>query len=340
MPESQPPAGLLALQNLITGKWVAQAVSFAARLGIADSLRDGPKGCDELARMNQMDADALYRVLRALASVGVFSEVADRRFALTSTAEFLRSDVPGSLRAVATMAGEDWTWRPWGDLYGSVKTGEPAFARAFGMPVFEYLARTPIAATVFDEAMTGWSMQNAHAVAAAYDFSGIETLMDVGGGHGYLLATILERRPTLRGVLFETPEVGEGAVDRLDARGLSDRCRVVSGDFFQSIPEGADACILKSVIHDWDDARATIILKHCARAVGRGGRVLLAEMIVPPGDAPHPAKLLDLEMLVMAGGRERTGDQFRELLAGAGIRLSRIVPTASPMCVVEGVVEG
>jgi hypothetical protein len=340
MPENTPPAEWLALHDMILGKWVAQALSFAAKLGIADSLKDGPKGCDELARMNQMDADALYRVLRALASVGVFAEVADRRFALTPTAGFLRSDAPGSLRAVATMIGEDWTWRPWGDLYGCVKTGEPAFARVFGAPAFEYLARNPIAATVFDEAMTGWSMQNSPPVAAGYDFSGIETLMDVGGGHGLLLATILKANPSLKGVLYETPEVCEGARERFEAEGLADRCRVVPGDFFEAVPEGADACILKSVIHDWDDARAATILRNCARAVGPGGRVLLAEMVIPPGDARHPGKLLDLEMLVLVGGRERTEGQFRELFASAGIRLSRIVPTASPMCVVEGVVEG
>jgi len=339
VPESQPPAALLELQNLITGKWVAQAVSLAAKLGIADSLKDGPRDCDELARMNQMDADALYRVLRALASVGVFVEGGDRKFALTPTAAFLRSDVPGSLRAVATMAGEDWTWRPWGDLYGCVKTGERAFDRAFGVPPFEYLAANPIAATVFDQAMTGWSMQNAHAVAAGYDFSKIGTLMDVGGGHGYLLATILKANPAARGVLYETPEVCEGARERFESEGLADRVRVVPGDFFASVPEGADACILKSVIHDWDDDPAAAILRNCAKAVGAGGRVLLAEMVIPPGNAPHPGKLLDLEMLVMVGGRERSEAQFRELFARAGLRLAGIHPTACPMCVVEGVVE-
>jgi SAM-dependent methyltransferase len=336
-PESAPSASFLALQNLILGKWVSQAVSVAAKLRVADSLKDGPLSCDELARVHQVDPSSLYRLLRALASVGVFTEVSDRRFALTPTAEFLRSDVPGSLRAVATMGGEDFTWRPWGDLLLTLKTGERAFDRIFGVPPFTYLAQNPDAAAVFDESMTGWSMQNSVAVAAAYDFSGIGTLMDVGGGHGYLLATILKANPSLRGILFETAEVAEGARGRFASEGLADRCQVAPGDFLTSIPEGADACILKSVIHDWDDQRATTILENCRRAVGPGGRVLLAEMVIPAGNDPHPGKLLDLEMLVMVGGRERTENDFRTLLAGAGFRMTRIVPTASPTCVIEGV---
>jgi O-methyltransferase domain/Dimerisation domain len=339
-PAGGPPAPLLALQDMILGKWIAQAVSVAAKLGIADLLKDGPRDCDELARANQVDAAALYRLLRALASVGVFVQVDDHQFGLTPMAEFLRSDVQGSLRAVATMAGEDWTWRPWGELYRSVKTGERAFDQIFGVAPFVYLAANPSAAAIFDEAMTGWSMQNSAAVADAYDFSGIGTLMDVGGGHGYLLATILKANPSLRGILYDTAEVTEGAKDRIAAEGLSDRCAVVAGDFFGSIPEGADACILKSVIHDWDDQQAATILRNCRRAVGLGGRVLLAEMVIPPSNDPHVGKLLDLEMLVMAGGRERTEVEFRDLLAAAGLRLARIVPTRSPTSVIEGVVEG
>lgn len=338
-PAGGPPAPLLALQDMILGKWVAQAVSVAAKLGIADLLKEGPRECDELARANQVHAGSLYRLLRALAGVGVFQEVAGRRFGLTPMAEFLRSDVPGSLRAVATMAGEDWTWRPWGDLYRSVKTGERAFDEVFGVPPFEYLAANPAAAAVFDEAMTGWSMQNSAAVVSAYDFSGIGTLMDVGGGHGYLLATILKANPSVRGILFERPAVAEGAEERLAAEGLAGRCTVVTGDFFAGIPEGADAIVLKSVIHDWDDRRATTILRNCAAAVGPGGRVLLAEMVIPPGNDRHVGKLLDLEMLVMAGGRERDEAEFGELLAAAGLRLARIVPTRSPTCVIEGIVE-
>jgi SAM-dependent methyltransferase len=237
------------------------------------------------------------------------------------------------------MAGEDWTWRPWGELHHCVKTGERSFDRIFGIPPFAYLAQNPAAAAIFDDAMTGWSMQNSMGVAADYDFSGIGTLTDVGGGHGYLLATILKANPSLRGVLYETPEVCAGAQARLAAEGVADRCRVAAGDFFASVPDGTDACILKSVIHDWDDAQATTILRNCRRAVGPGGRVLLAEMVIPPGNDPHVGKLIDLEMLVMAGGHERTEAQFRDLLAGAGLPMTRIVPTAAPTCVIEGVAE-
>jgi SAM-dependent methyltransferase len=334
-----PPASCMALQNLIFGKWVSQAVSVAAKLGIADLLKDGPRACDELASANQVDESALYRLLRALASVGVFTEVSSRKFGLTPIAEHLRSDVHGSLRAVATMTGEDWTWRPWGELYQSVKTGERAFDRIFGVPPFAYLAKNPVAAAIFDEAMTSFSMQNSAAIVAAYDFSGIGTLMDVGGGHGYLLATILQANPSIRGALCETPEVVEGARARISSLGLADRCRIIAGDFFESIPARADACILKSVIHDWDDEHATRILENCRQALNPGGRILLAEMVIPPGNDPHIGKLLDLEMLIMAGGNERTESQFRDVFATAGLRLCRIVPTGSPICVIEGMAD-
>jgi hypothetical protein len=339
-PASSHPA-VATLQQIIMGKWLAQALGVAAKLGVADLLKSGPRPCDELARALHVEPDALHRLLRALASADVFREEEPGRFGLTPAAQLLRSDVEGSLRATSQMAAEDWTWRPWGDLVGCVRTGEPAFEPIFGMLPFPYLARHPEAAAVFDEAMTGWSMHNAQAVASGYDFTGMSRLMDVGGGQGYLLSRILAEHPGLQGLLFETPEVAAGAGPLLAREGVADRVRVVPGDFFESIPAGmADACILKSVIHDWDDTKATAILAQCRRAVGLGGKVLLAEMVIPTGNAPHPGKLLDLEMLVMVGGRERTEDQFRRLLAGAGIRMTRVVPTASPMCVIEGVVEG
>jgi SAM-dependent methyltransferase len=218
-----------------------------------------------------------------------------------------------------------------------VKTGERAFDRIFGIPPFAYLAKNPSAAAIFDEAMTGFSMQNSAAVAAAYDFSTIGTLMDVGGGHGYLLGTILAANPSMRGILCDTEEVVEGAQVRIDSLGLSDRCRIVAGDFFSPLPAAVDACILKSVIHDWDDQHATRILQNCRQALNTGGRVLLAEMVIPPGNDPHIGKLLDLEMLIMVGGHERTEAQFGDLFTSAGLRVTRIAPTRSPMCVIEGV---
>jgi SAM-dependent methyltransferase len=334
-PEGRPPS--LALLDLITGKWVAQALAVAARLGVADMLADGPKPCDELARANQVDAGALHRLLRALASVGVFAEVGEGQFALTPMAELLRTDVFGSLRAMAMMMGEAWSWAAWGEMYRSVKTGETAFEHVFGMGLFDYLARHPAEARTFDEAMTGWSTQTARAIVASYDFAGISTLADVGGGHGALLGTILRAHPEMRGILFDAPAVVEGTTGRLEAVGLLDRCRVVGGDFFATVPEGADAYVLCHIIHDWDDARAVAILANCRRALAPGGKVLLMEIVIPPGNTPSLGKLLDLEMLVVAGGRERTEAEYGSLLAEAGLRLARIVPTPSPLSLIEAV---
>jgi hypothetical protein len=333
VPDVPPPIGIL---NLIMGKWVAQALYVAAKLGIADLLKDGPRPCDELARANQVDTSSLYRILRALASVGVFAEEGDRRFALTPMAECLRSDVPGSLRSMAIMGGEEWHWRPWGDILASVKTGERAFDRLYGSGLFEYLGQDPGAAAVFDGAMTGWSGQTASAVAAAYDFSGIGTLVDVGGGQGKLIATLLKANPGMKGILYDLPQVMDGAREALASEGVADRCRAVGGSFFEEVPEGGDAYVLRHIIHDWADEPATTILANCRRAMGGAGRILLLEMVIPPGNDPDLGKKLDLEMLVMAGGRERTEAEYRDLLSAAGFRLERIVPTPSPLSVIEG----
>lgn len=326
----------LALLDLVTGKWISQAISVAAKLGIADLLRDGPKPCEELARANQVDAQSLYRLLRATASVGVFAEVGDKEFSLTPMAECLRSDVPGSLRGLATMSGEDLFWRPWGDLLTSVKTGEPAFPRVFGKGLFEAFREHPATAAIFDEAMTGWSAQEAAAVVAAYDFRPYATIVDVGGGHGLLLSTILKAYPRSQGVLFDTSSVIEGAQERVKAAGLSDRIKMVAGDFFGAVPGGGDGYLLKHVIHDWDEEQAGTILSNCRRAMGSYGRLLLVEMVIPPGNGRFLGKLLDLEMLVMAGGRERTEAEYHELLSSAGFRLTRVVPTSSSSSVIEG----
>ncbi|HEV3167336.1 MAG TPA: methyltransferase [Isosphaeraceae bacterium] len=332
---SVPPS--IGLLNLTTGKWVSQALYVAAKLGIADLLREGPTQCDELARANQVDGLSLYRVLRALASVGVFTEVSDRTFALTPMAEYLRSDIPGSLRALAMLGGEEPWWQAWGDIWRSVKTGEPAVERLFGMGTFDYLPEHPGVSAIFDEAMTGASTLSAAAIARAYDFTGIETLVDVGGGHGLLLTTILKAHPHLRGILYDAPHVIEGASQRIELAGLADRCEAVGGNFFESVPSGADAYLLCHIIHDWDDPRSLKILNQCHRAMGRSGRLLIAESVIPAGNDPNYAKFLDLEMLVMAGGRERTEAEYRDLLDQAGFQLARVVPTLSSTSVVEGV---
>ena len=330
-----PPS--VALLQLAAGFWISRAISVAAKLGIADLLGEGPRGCDDLARATGVHAPTLYRLLRALAGVGVFAEAEDGRFALTPMAECLRTDAPNSIRAYAIMLGEDWFWRAWGDLPHSVATGESGFEHVHGMPLFEYFRREPEQAALFDEAMSNRSRQVDAAVLAAYDFAGISKLVDVGGGHGALLASILAAHPEMRGVLFDLPQVVEGAKGRLGADGLLDRCEIVGGDFLLAVPAGGDAYLLKHVLHDWDDERAAAILKSCHRAMAPGARLLVVEIVITPGNVPSFGKLLDLNMLVMfRGGRERTRAEYEALFAAAGFDLTRVVPTASLANVLEG----
>jgi hypothetical protein len=252
-------------------------------------------------------------------------------------AEYLRSDAKGSLRAMAIMNCEEWTWLPWGNLLKSVKFGESSFEHFYGISLFEFFKDHPEAGAIFDEAMTGFSEQTGPAVAAAYDFSGINVVVDVGGGEGALVAAILKGHPALRGILFDQPEAVERARGRLAAEGLTERCQIVAGSFFESVPGDGQAYILSHIIHDWDEPRATTILQNCHTAMGSKGRLLLVENVIPPGNTPYFGKLLDLEMLTMAAGRERTEAEYRDLFATSGFKLTRIVPTATPNSVIEGV---
>jgi SAM-dependent methyltransferase len=252
--------------------------------------------------------------------------------------QLLRSDHPESLAGYAQFTAHDSTWRPWGQLGYSVKTGMPAFDRVFGASIFDYLSSNPEVAAVFDDAMTSISAAEARATSDAYDFKGIETLMDVAGGHGLLLATVLRRHKRMRGVLFDLPHVAAGAAATFTRAGITGRVRIESGDFFKELPSGADGIIMKHIVHDWDDDLATRILQTCHRALGPRGKVLIVDPVVPPGNAPHYGKLLDLEMLVLTPrGRERTKSEFARLLRGAGFRLSRVIATESPLSVVEAV---
>lgn len=335
MSESAPPPPEAVVTQMIFGKWVAMALSVAARLRVADALAAGPLSPADLAARTGTHAPSLYRVLRALASVGVFAEDADGRFRQTPLSEVLRSDAPGSMRAVADYCGADWSWRPWGRLLDSVRTGATAFDAVFGQQAFEYLAEHPDESAVFNEGMTGFSMQESPAVAEAYDFSPFGTVVDVGGGHGHLLCTILARYPGPRGVVFDAPHVVAGATPRIAGAGLADRCRAEGGDFFRAVPAG-DAYVLKHIIHDWPDDKAATILRNCRAAAAPGAKLVLAEMVIPPGNGPSPGKLLDLEMLVIASGKERTEAEYAELFAESGWKLTRVVPTKSPTSVVVG----
>jgi len=326
-----------ALFQMVIGKWISQALATVVKFEIPDQLSKGPRRCSDLAREAGVSEEGLYRLLRALASVGVCAESADRRFKLTRMGQLLRSNHPESLAGIARFIGHDSTWRPWGELDFSVKTGLPAFDHVFGTSIFEYYSKNSDAAAIFDGAMTSISMTEARAAAAAYDFKGVEVLMDVAGGHGQLLATVLGRHKKMRGVLFELPHVAIGAAATFTRAGITGRVRIESGDFFKELPSGADAIIMKHIIHDWDDDSARRILEACHRALGESGKVLIVDPVVPTGNTPHYGKLLDLEMLVLTPrGRERTKSQFAELLRGAGFRVSRIIATKGPLSIVEG----
>jgi hypothetical protein len=328
------PKGLL---QLMAGKWASQAIHVAAELGIADLLKDGPRSTDEIAKIVGVREDAVYRLLRALSAIGLFSSQPSRRFVLTPWGNYLRTDWPGSVRGWARFLGDEVSWRPWGELAYSVRTGKPAFDRVFGMAVFDYLTTNANVAAIFNDAMTSISGMDTISVTEAYDFSGIRTLVDIGGGHGLLLATILKTNTHMRGILFELPHAIKGAAALLQSQGVRDRCTIVDGDFFCSVPEGGDAYILKSVIHNWEDDRAAQILCNCHRAMNAGAKVLLVERILLPGDEPDLGKFIDLEMLIMTnGGRERSEAEFRDLLARGGFELTHVV-TATPKSVIEAV---
>jgi len=324
------------LTQMAFGALLTQSLYVAAKLGVADLLAGGPRPVSELAEAAGAHERSLYRVMRSLAGVGVFRETAPQTFALTPLAEPLRSDAPGSMRNGLVFMGEEWHYRVWSNMMHSVRTGEPAWGATHGAEVFDYFAANPAHGEIFNGAMTDMSASTAPAVVGAYDFGGLKTVADIAGGHGYLLSQILKANPGLSGLLFDVPQVIEGAGALLEREGVSARVERVAGDFFRSVPR-ADAYVLKHIIHDWDDERAALILKNINAAMGPEGRVLIVETVVPEGNGPHYSKLLDLEMLTSPGGAERTAEEYAALLAAAGLRLSRIVPTRSPVSIVEAV---
>ena len=336
--EIPPP---LALYRMISGFYVSQAIYAIVRLGIADCLSDGPLATEELARRSKSHVQSLKRVLRLLVTVGLFTEDNQGRFALTPIGNHLRAGASGSMRAAALLFG-GITQRAWGDLLYSVETGEPAFRRVFGQDSFSYFAQHPEEAANFDAAMGGFTAQIAAAVVAAYDFSGVRHIIDVGGGNGTLLVEILRVHSSLKGTLFDLPQVVERARQRLREIGLADRCEAVGGDFFAAVPGGADAYLLKHVIHDWNDDRAVAILKNCHKVMGPAAKLLIIEGVYPPrvdqSEASQGAAANDVNMLVCTGGRQRSKAEFRRLYAAAGFGLSRTIATDLPFAsIIEGV---
>lgn len=333
--EFEDPSEGRRLTQMLVGSWITQGIYVVAELGIADHLGDGPRSATELAAITRVDADSLYRVLRAVASIGVLHEDEQCRFSLTALGARLRSDVPGSQRAFAIMAGAE-CYGAWGGLLSGVKTGREPFRENFDTSWFEYMTRHPDRHAIFDAAMEGVHGPETEPMIEAYDFARFETVMDVGGGNGRTLAAILDRNPAQKGILFELPAVADRARKGLAALPVFDRMQIVGGDFFSSVPAGADAYVLRHVIHDWQDEKAATILRNCRNALGENGRLLVVETVIPPGSEPSFGKWLDLMMLII-GGRERTERQFRDLFARSGLCLTRIVPTAHEVSIIEGV---
>lgn len=334
---SQPDdAPRVALFDLIYGYRATQLVALAARLEIAERLADGPQTAEELARATTTQPEALYRALRALASLGVFEERDGRRFALTPLSERLRASHPESVRPHALFAGGE-IYRAWTELPYSVATGETAFDHLFGMSHFAWLAEHPAENAIFNQVMSAGSVQAAAAIVAAYDFGERGTVVDIAGGQGMLLAAILRAHPGLRGVLFDQPHVVASAGPTMRTAGVAERCEIVSGDFFERVPPGGDVYTLRQIIHDWDNERAIAILRNCAQALAPGGRVAVIEQVLPSGPGAGRAASLDMTMMIMTGGHERTADEFARLFNAAGLRLTRIFPTQAGSSVIEGV---
>lgn len=334
-PASAPPEVLLT--RIMLGALAAQALYVPAKLGIADLLAAGPKSVEDLATATDTDAPALYRILRAAASLGVFAEQENRTFALNANAEPLLSNRPNSLRDMTIFMGEDWHWEVWGKTLFSVRTGKSVWAEKHGEDVFGYFKANPEAAGIFDRAMNSLSVLSIKPVTEGYDFLGINTLIDIAGGHGRLLTAILEANPSMRGVLFDLPHVIEGARANVSITNAADRVEFATGDFFVSVPAGGDAYIMKHIIHDWDDDRALKILRNIKTAMNPGGRVLLVESVIADGNTQDFGKLMDIEMLVSPGGKERTAKEYEDLFQRAGLRLTRILPTKSLYSIIEAV---
>ncbi|WP_367872540.1 methyltransferase [Luteolibacter sp. Populi] len=335
-PGGTPPPHAQLIQ-MGSAHWISKLVYVAAELGLADHLAGGAKSAAELAGPTLTHAPSLHRLMRSLASLGILTEREEQRFALTSLGEALQDGAPGSARATLLTFGSPWFVAGFENILYSLQTGRTGFENATGMEVFDYLARHPREASLFSQTMVGFHGAEPAAVADAYDFSGFKTVVDVGGATGNLLGVILSRYPEPRGVLFDMPHVVADAPALLKDRGVEERVSIEGGNFFESVPGGGDAYVLSHVIHDWTESQCLTILGHCRQSMKADGRLLLVEMVLPPGDAPHPGKILDMVMLIMPGGQERTEDEYRALLTKAGFRLTRVIPTESAASVIEAV---
>ena len=332
----QPPAGVAEMRRLLLGFSITIGVSAVAELGIADHLAERPRTAAELARLTGTDEVFLRRLLRFLSSEGLFEERDGDLFALTEPSHWLRSDVPGSFRARAVYTGSAMSWMAWGSMLQCLKTGKSGFLAAFGQDIFDHIREHPDAAATFNAFMATQTAASGAAILNAYSFADVREMVDVGGGHGALVASVLRANAGARGILFDMPEIIATARPVLEKAGVADRCRTESGDFFASVPAGADLYALKFILHDWPDDKCVAILRNCRKAMAPGAKVLIVEFVVPEGRGPHISKFMDINMMVnTSGGRERTDREFTQLLAAAGLRLQRIVPTTIELCLLE-----
>jgi O-methyltransferase domain len=331
-----PAEDIARLRGIITQYFSSRALYAAVALDVAGALAGGGKNIDDLARAIGAHAPSLYRVLRVLTSSGIFAQGDDGRIANTQLSDLLRADVPGSLRDLVLLFGDETSWRSWEGILHAVRTGKASFEHLYGEKFFDYLQGHPDTAAMFDRAMASASSTTNAAVTEAYDFSGLGTLVDVAGGVGSTMCSILSATPGLRGIVFDLPHVGERARAFIAAQGLAERCEFAGGSFFESVPPGAGAYFMKHILHDWGDEECVRILAACRNAMGEKARVLICERIVPAGNEPSSAKLIDLHMMMTNhGGKERTEKEYRALLATAGFKVAHVIPTSTPWSVIE-----
>lgn len=334
MPQLPPEAMMF---QFLFGAVVQKGIYVIAELGIADLVNEKPMSAEELAEKTSTHSASLYRVLRMLAGVGFFTENSDGKFELTPLAALLLKDNPNSMRDFALMMGDDWSWKTVSHLKHSIETGKMAHEKAFGKTSWEYYEENIEVGEIFNRAMTSNSLAAVSPIVAGYDFSSFGKIADIAGGHGILLSGILKANPNARGILFDIPSVIAGSGEFFEKTGAANRVEKISGDFFENVPAGADAYIMKHIIHDWDDEESVRILKNVHTAMNPNGKVLIVEMVVPEGNEPSPSKILDVQMLMFTGGKERTTRQYAELLDKSGFRMTQVVPTHSPMQIVEAV---
>lgn len=326
-----------SLYGLLNSHVMSRLIYAVAKTEIPDILKDNHTYYKQIAEKAGVHPRSLYRIMRTLCTVNIFSESREGVFGLGEVGQLLRSDIPESQHALAVLMWEPWWRQGWDELLYSLRTGKAAFEYFHGRKLFEYLKLNPEAAELFNKAMTSITMQEIKAILEAYDFSGIQKIADIGGGHGKLLASILKKCPSMQGILFDLPVVLDSARINIAHENLSERCELVAGDFFESFSLRSNVYILKSVIHDWNDEQAICILKNCRSSLNKNGRLLIIERIIPTGNDSHPAKIMDIAMLVNLGGQERTEAEYESLLNSSGFKLNRIISTNSAMSIIEGI---